>query len=150
MNQMTKEFHGNATLAKKQALVALDGGCEHAEADASTVAYVHYEKDSFGPVSSYACCEACSKKADDEENSETYVCVDCKETKPQRDGIQWKWYDFYAAQGDVPLFVCDCCRPKEAHQARVARDQRDYDEEFGVEDNNSDNDCDCDACWNRN
>lgn len=155
MNWFTKEFAGNRTLAGKRDLVDQDGGCEHAESDASTVAWVHYENDTSGIVGSYACCSACHQKADEEEDNELHVCVDCMEEKPLKDGVEWKWYDFYAAQGDTPMFVCDCCRPKEKHQARLAKDRRDYEDEFpnerddGTEVGLDDGDCtdpNCNVC----
>lgn len=142
MNWFTKDYVKNQTTAQKQKLVEMDGGCEHAEADASTVAYVRCEKDSFGIVGSYACCEECDKKADEEEDNEEHVCADCKETKPLKDGFMWKWYDFYEAQGDEALFVCNCCRPKETHRQRVARDRAAHEEEFGIDDHDDDGDQD--------
>ncbi len=140
MNWFTKDYIANTSLEHKQKMVDQDGGCEHAEADASVVAYVRYEKDSFGPVSSYACCAECDKRADEEEDNEIHTCHDCKQDKPQKDGIHWKWYDFYAAQGDEPLFICNCCRKEPKHLKRVEDDRRAHDEEFGSDDDNNDRD----------
>lgn len=150
MNWNTSTYIADRTAEQKQKLFDQDGGCEHAEADINVAAYVLRENDSFGTVGSYVCCEACKDKAKEEEDNETYVCADCKETKPQKDGIQWKWYDFYPAQGDTPLFICNCCRSKEKHQTRVAADQRAYSEEFGDPDDEGDDihqrGCQCKHC----
>lgn len=131
MNWFTREYHGKDSFEMKKKLVEQDGGCEHVEADPNLVAYVRYEKDSFGPVSSHAVCEACDKLADEEEGNEIHTCTDCKQDKPLKEGVLWKWYDFYAAQGDEPLFVCNCCKKEPKHLQRVAADRRAYDEEFG-------------------
>lgn len=140
MNWFTKEHIGNSSLEYKQKMVDQDGGCEHAEVDASVVAYVRYEKDSFGPVSSYACCEECDKKADEEEGNELHTCHDCNQDKPRKDGIEWKWYDFYAPQGDEPLFICNCCQKEPKHLQRVETDRRNYEEEFGKDEDNGNDD----------
>lgn len=62
---------------------------------------------------------------------ETEVCHDCKKPFFKKDGIEWKWYDFYAAQGDEPLSICNQCRKGETHRHRVERDRVDYEEEMG-------------------
>jgi hypothetical protein len=41
----------------------------------------------------------------------------------QKDLTTWKWYDFYAAQGDEPLLLCKECRNGERHKKRVAEDR---------------------------
>jgi hypothetical protein len=150
MNTFTSTYIANKSAEDKQKYVDQDSACEHVEADVNVAQYVLKENDSFGTVGSHVVCAECKKKAEEEEDNETYVCVDCKETKPQKEGIQWKWYDFYAAQGDTPMFVCDCCRPKEKHQARVAADQRAYNEEFGDPEDEGDDihqrGCQCKTC----
>lgn len=62
---------------------------------------------------------------------ETEVCHDCKKPFFKKDGIEWKWYDFYAAEGDEPLFICNQCRKGEVHRHRVESDRIDYEEEMG-------------------
>lgn len=60
---------------------------------------------------------------------ETEVCYDCKKPTFKKDGFEWKWYDFYAAQGDEPLFICNQCRKGEVHRHRVENDRRNAEEE---------------------
>lgn len=48
-----------------------------------------------------------------------------KQVKQQRDTISWRWYDFYAAQGDEPLTVCKECLVKPKHVSRVKKDRAD-------------------------
>ncbi|BAQ02689.1 hypothetical protein AVU38_gp161 [Ralstonia phage RSL2] len=126
----------------KQKLIAEDSACEHVEADVNLATVIRREMDSFGPVSSFVCCKACDEKADEEEGNEECHCADCKLTVKKKDGFEWRWYDFYAAQGDEPLFICNACKELDKHKARVARDDADRRAEFG--DDNSD---DSDDAW---
>ena len=137
MNWFTKSFVGTSTLSVKAKLVEEWGGCEHVEKDSSCLYRVDYENDSFGREG-YCLCEACAEAATEREDNELHTCVDCKSEVPLKDGVMWKWYDFYAAQGDEPLFVCNTCRTKEKHLARRAKDRADYEAEFP--DESSDND----------
>ena len=130
MNWFTKEYVQSRTTAAKQALVNTHGGCEHVEADASLVSVVSYENDIWGKEG-YCMCEACHEKVEEEEGNELVTCHDCHQHVPRKETIDWKWYDFYAPQGDMPLVICDTCRTKDTHQQRVARDRADYDREFG-------------------
>lgn len=88
------------------------------------------ENDSFGIVSGYYCCQACKDEADREEGEELVYCADCGEEKKTKDTIRWKWYDFYAPQGDEPLIICNECADKEKHQARVTKDLESYEREM--------------------
>lgn len=132
MNWFTKSFVANVSLSKKQALAQENDCCEHVENDNSQLAVVSYENDSFGREG-YGMCQACFDKAEEQADEELHTCNDCKSEVPLKKGVMWKWYDFYAAQGDEPLFVCDCCRSLATHQARVKRDQADRDWELGLE-----------------
>ena len=132
MNWFTKSFVDHVSLSKKQALVQENDCCEHVENDNSQLAVVSYENDSFYREG-YGMCQACFDKAEEQEGEELHTCNDCKSEVPLKKGVMWKWYDFYAAQGDEPLFVCDCCRPLATHQARVNRDKADRDWELGLE-----------------
>lgn len=98
--------------------------CEHVESGATAVA-VHTETDSFGPVMWLAVCQPCLDK--DMNELFDFPCIDCKEKKKVSEMRQWRWYDFYAAQGDEPLNVCDPCWNKPKH---VSRKQRDHDFEY--------------------
>lgn len=129
MNWFTSSFMFHASLPKKQAAVTEHGGCEHVEADPSLLYKISYENDSFGREG-YCMCQACSEHADAEEDEEEVVCYDCEQTFKKKDTIAWKWYDFYAPQGDEPLTICQACRAAEKHQARVKRDRADYEDEM--------------------
>lgn len=97
--------------------------CEHVEAG-TTPHSLLCEDDSFGAVGRYVACEACAKKARDEERAVQYTCVDCKQPHTLAEGlILWRWYDFYAAQGDEPTPVCATCQTGPKHKQRVARDR---------------------------
>jgi hypothetical protein len=117
--------------AYKTKLLNEDGGCEHVEKDINLAAVLRREMDSFGPVSSYVCCQACDTKALEEEDNEECVCRDCGMTVKKKDGIEWRWYDFYAPQGDEALFICNACKVLPKHQNRVARDDQDRRDEDG-------------------
>lgn len=106
--------------------------CEHVspESLSNAVGYF-YERDSFGLVYAEICCQACKEKGQNAEAEELVCCDDCKLSFPRKHTIAWKWYDFYAAQGDEPTIVCDTCQLADKHKQRVARDASNYQEEFG-------------------
>jgi len=54
--------------------------------------------------------------------------------EPITRGFNWKWYDFYAAQGDEPLRICYACQKLAKHKTRVRRDREDYNAEFPNDD----------------
>lgn len=97
--------------------------CEHVEAGERALA-VFSEDDSFGPVMRYAACDACTEKAEEEQNAEMKYCRDCAKTHRRDAGRFWRWYDFYAAQGDEALFVCNACWSAPKHKGRMADDLR--------------------------
>lgn len=107
--------------------------CEHL-CDATHSYLATEERDSFGGDGYYHMCEACANKAQEEEDNRTVVCQDCKSVVLSKDTITWKWYDFYAAQGDVPLVICKTCATGPKHFDRLDRDARDYQAEFGSDD----------------
>lgn len=130
-------------LSDSRALVSDDrtDRCEHVETDSKLAYIVLAEDDSFGPVLRNVVCKACYDAHTAEEDAELHTCEDCKCTVPRALGVFWRWYDFYAPQGDEPLFVCDKCltapkhierRRKDAAEAR-AEDElyRGYDDENG-------------------
>lgn len=152
MNWFTSTYIAKKSDAEKQALFDQDGGCDHAQANISVAAWYLCERDSFGIVGSNVACDCCKKQYEEEEGNELHTCKDCKQEKPLKDGILWKWYDFYEAQGDVAPFICNCCKKLPTHLARVEADRRAYDEEFGDDQHNDDNDQpedqDCGVCHN--
>lgn len=129
MNWFTNKHMENATIEEKQEALSKECGCEHVEADPSLLYKVVYECDSFGREG-YCYCKACWEQAQEEEDERKVTCSDCKQTFKQKDTIEWKWYDFYAAQGDEPLTICKTCKSAEKHQERVRRDRADYEDEM--------------------
>lgn len=106
--------------------------CEHVkEDDLSQAVGFFYERDSFGWVFTEICCQACKDKVKAEEAEVLVTCADCALPHPRKSTSEWKWYDFYAAQGDEPTIICNGCWSAEKHQQRMARDQQDYNAEFG-------------------
>lgn len=61
-------------------------------------------------------------------------CYDCKQPKFKYQVTEWKWYDFYAPQGDEPLVICDTCWDAPKHKERRRKDQADYNREMGHDD----------------
>lgn len=108
--------------------------CEHVEADHSKAAYWGAENDSFGLVGKYVYCAECWAKEQEREGEEEVFCNDCRQTKLKKDTFEWKWYDFYRPQGDVPLCICNECKDKEKHKQRVANDDANYRAEMGDDD----------------
>jgi len=112
--------------------------CEHVERDRTLAYTVYREDDSFGPVGRYVACKKCADKADEEEAASIYRCDDCGRDVQRRAGRMWRWYDFYAPQGDEPLFICNQCESGPVHTARKRRDreeeQREYPQDFPDDD----------------
>ena len=67
------------------------------------------------------------------EVDESHTCADCEKSVPLKDGVLWKWYNFCAPRGDVPLFLCSECRKLEKHRERLARDARNFEWAFGAD-----------------
>ncbi len=129
MNWFTKQSMTNASSKAKQDAVAEWGGCEHVEADANLVVRISYENDSFGREG-YCMCLACVEQSQKEEDEELVFCHDCKTQKPSIEVRRWRWYDFYAAQGDEPICVCKECQTKEKHIERVRQDREECEWEL--------------------
>ena len=100
-----------------------DFACEHVKAGDS--AHVNQERDSFGIVGQAVLCDACHEAAEVAEGEETDFCYDCGKEYKIKDVIYWRWYDFYAPQGDDPLCICRDCWSKDKHQRRMAKDAAD-------------------------
>jgi hypothetical protein len=60
-------------------------------------------------------------------------CGDCGKDKFKYLTTEWRWFDFYAPQGDEPLVICDCCRKLPKHCERVRKDTADYNHEMGFD-----------------
>lgn len=111
--------------------------CEHLTEGAKYYRMTQ-ENDSFGIVGQYATCEACTQAMEKAAAEEVVVCGDCKQPKPRSQTRQWRWYDFYAAQGDVPYCVCHECWKSPGHQRRMAKDEADRRWEMGEDDDRDD------------
>lgn len=106
-----------------------DSVCEHVQHGKAQQYAVFKEDDSFGPVGRFVVCKACFEEEQAKEQERTEVCDDCKQPKRKSVCGEWRWYDFYAAQGDEPLHICDDCRQLPRHKDRVVEDRRSRDEE---------------------
>lgn len=107
--------------------------CDHLKVgDVATV--VHNEDDSFGEVCRMAECKECYDVTKAAEAIELHTCFDCGEDKPGSEMNKWRWYDFYAPQGDEPLDLCDTCLTMPKHRQRVQKDNEsaayEYDQDF--------------------
>lgn len=87
------------------------------------------EVDSFGPVGGVYCCQDCKDKIEAEEQEEEAYCFDCNKYHKKKNGSEWRWYDFDPKQGDESMFICDNCWDLEKHQNRMAKDQKEYENE---------------------
>lgn len=105
------------------------------------VAYrVDAEYDSFGPLDFFAMCKECAEEQDRLAGEEEVTCDDCKGEFKKKDTIEWRWYDFYAAQGDEPVCLCIACSKAQKHLDRVAKDRYERDLELGEVEESSDED----------
>ena len=118
-NVMSVKFGQEAILRA----LGTDGECEHVEHDCTTAYAVFCEDDSFGPVGRYVVCKDCYLKEKQEEDERIDYCQDCGKALPQKELRVWRWYDFYAAQGDEPLVICDECWKAPKHQWRLQKDE---------------------------
>lgn len=133
MNWMT---HKTCTYSKlsKDDKEGADFCCELAEEDTTLIVASARESDSFGTVGLYLMCPACKVLADKADEEAIECCFDCNTEYPAKEGIQWKSYDHYPAQGDEPIFICNTCCGKERHKKRVADDDHYYRMEHGYDD----------------
>jgi hypothetical protein len=107
--------------------------------DAQAQAYASLnEDDSFGPLTRYVVCLDCYTQHIEDHNNQKTCCQDCKQLKLNRDMRQWKWYDFYAAQGDEPMDICNECWTQPKHVNRMAKDKADYRAEMASYDDQDD------------
>ena len=127
MNWVTSK--GTADAKKALAFDTTDM-CEHVEADQSLAYALHCEDDSFGPVGRTVLCEPCDRLHRAEEAAQAVTCNDCRKTKRRDETHPWRWYDFYAPQGDEPLIICHECWGLPRHIARRERDRQEAQEEM--------------------
>lgn len=100
--------------------------CEHVKKDASCAVGSVAECDSFGSDEPYVYCQICKDKM----GLELVQCHDCCNEVPEKDTIEWGWFDFDYFQGDRKLVICKECQTKEKHLKRVAKDTADYEAEM--------------------
>jgi len=105
--------------------------CEHVEESKETAYAVFCEDDSFGPVGRRVVCKDCHDRAIGADNCSLVRCQDCCKDVTKSDTREWRWYDFYAAQGDEPRVICNECWKAPKHVARMDDDDDSYDEEMG-------------------
>lgn len=108
-----------------------DDVCEHIEQDSALAAFYSQENDSFGIVGRYVMCRECRDEHHKALEEELVCCRDCGSYKPAKETRQWRWYDFYAPQGDEALTICDGCWKEPKHTQRMAKDERDRAWELG-------------------
>ena len=85
-----------------------------------------------GDVGRVRCPVTKIRKGADEDEEMTF-CHDCKKTEKAKETIKWRWYDFYAEQGDEALVICRECWKAPRHQDRMANDRAERDEEDGYD-----------------
>ena len=99
--------------------------CEHVEANHALAYEAISENDSFGIVDKIILCKAC---VDSDEELHENKCTDCG--AKAKDMREWRWFDFYAAQGDTPLYICKECWSLEKHSLRRQKDREEYRQEM--------------------
>lgn len=82
----------------------------------------------YGVLEPY--CQSCVQKENEEYENELVFCGDCKTLKPRKEVRSWRWFDFYAAQGDEPMLVCTSCWGAHRHQRRMEQDAIDREREM--------------------
>lgn len=97
--------------------------CTHVEALRTTAYVVLMEDDSFGPVGREVVCKECFDKAEDIEANRSVTCCDCDGVYLKKDTIEWRWWDFYAPQGDEAMTLCMPCLKAPKHLKRCKRDR---------------------------
>lgn len=114
-----------------------------------------FERDSFGYVFVEIVCEKCRDQGLEEIANSRVLCGDCGMEHPRKETKQWRWYDFYAPQGDEPRIICNTCWELPKHVNRMANDKLDYEHEFGcdddyllsIDDDEDEHPCDIDDQW---
>lgn len=130
MNWFTHRVIEGVSTELKAEYAAEDSCCQHVEADPAVAYELSREMDSFGPVSTHVMCKACSEAAEKAADEELIRCDDCGVEKPRKEVRTWKWYDFYAPQGDEPMEICTTCWSAEKHRERMRKDREDLEDEL--------------------
>ena len=131
-NWFTEQPFSNVSEEKRIVAVGkLEDMCEHVSEHPEMLYMVSRENDSFGVVGEYGMCQACYRKMRDDIDSKEVTCHDCGNVVLKKNTISWKWYDFYAPQGDEPMIICHDCRVKDKHKRRIIQDRHDYESEMG-------------------
>lgn len=125
MNWFTHSRHSTG-----QVFIEYNDSCVHMDENPEQECVLSKENDSFGSEG-YLMCLDCWEEAQAQVAAEICGCYDCKKQVPRGEGIEWRWYDFYAPQGDEPMFICNDCKSLSKHKERVAKDSRDRDIELG-------------------
>lgn len=131
MNWFTTKIVANVQ-EEERIIIAreLEDACDHVTEYPAILYVISKENDSFGVVGEYGMCEQCYLEMKAESDNEIVTCHDCNRPFPKKETISWTWYDFYAAQGDIPMIICKDCKNKPRHIERVKQDQEDSDEEM--------------------
>ncbi len=108
--------------------------CEHVRKNQQLAYVTRSERDSFGTVDSVVLCQACADAEREAMGAEKVQCHDCNKLYPRRETISWRWYDFYAPQGDEPLIICRLCQHDRRHIRRVERDDAARNREMSMYD----------------
>lgn len=106
-----------------------DHACEHVE-NGAEVCTVTAERDGFSRGGCEGECHAQCAACVELEWAEPTRCFDCGKNFPLRDMLQWRWYDFYAPQGDEELPICEGCQVLPVHKNRVLTDRADERDEM--------------------
>lgn len=130
-NWFTEESLANATEEVRiKKAHNIEDECEHVQNHPEMLYVISRENDSFGIVGEYGMCQSCYRQMKENINNEKVICHDCHQTVNKGDTISWKWYDFYAPQGDEPMIICNHCRTLPKHKQRVIKDREEYEEEI--------------------
>lgn len=82
------------------------------------------ESDTLAPsTESYHECEACYNSR----MVELTNCPCCSRQIEVGDLREWRWYGFYAPQGDEPITLCVKCWDEPTHQRRIQRSREDME-----------------------
>jgi hypothetical protein len=99
--------------------------CEHVQANPTLAYGVFVEHSDMGIHDARVVCQPCLEQAEEAQANGTEWCIDCKTSKPARECLRWREWDFNPSEGGEDLYVCQACRALPKHKARVERDERD-------------------------
>ena len=102
--------------------------CEHVTADWSLAVQGTAETDVWGSDIPYFCCQKCVDLQGEEIHESP--CEDCGAEVKVSEMREWRWYDFYAPQGDEPVYICKGCQLGPKHRKRIKEDSKARDAEW--------------------